>query len=150
MLKFISIPYFNYYRLKILLGNEEIGQGSYRKDEGEIFLTWVEINEQHQRKGHGTKVLDYFANMAIKYNISFKIQVVDESLLSDFYLKWYSKWAESKDINEKIIKKNFNQCVIEGSNPMLEFTIEQLNLENNKENIKNKQMVIGIRFKNDS
>lgn len=128
MFKISTKKNFHSNTFEISIDDQQIGNGVYNITSNQICLTWIEINEKYQGNGYGFQALDYFAEKAIEQDVTFKIRVVDDNLLNNFYFKWYKKWSLSENIDEEQIQYIFEQCVIDDSILELEFTPDMLSV----------------------
>lgn len=113
-------------RLSAIYQKKEVAYASYEvRSKHELYLKWLETNENFQSQGIGSLLVDRICSLAQAQSSSLEINVVDEEVLNGFYLKWFKKKFDPQDKNREIVIDKFNQITIEGAtHPVIKFKPE--------------------------
>lgn len=116
----------NVTEIAIKFEKQQIGAARLRHSEGLVTLVWIEVLDEFQDQGVGSKTLDAIVNWLVPHNTTFKIEAVDETILNKFYFQWFKSKSdpEKKYVDE--VKDKFDELTSKDVFYVLEFTAEDL------------------------
>lgn len=119
---------FGDMQITFLLKDEPICTARYKITKTDLQLNWIETQEEYQRQGVATKVMDIICDEALKRNMPLVVKVVNEIVL-EFYHQWYLKRMEHSGADMAEVKKQFTRaCVTDEDTDLILLTLAPADL----------------------
>ncbi|KTC86112.1 MULTISPECIES: GNAT family N-acetyltransferase [Legionella] len=84
-----------------------------------LALQWIETKEEYQHKGVASVILNYLCKKCDSENRDLTIKAVDEEVLNNFYLRWFSKKTDPTNSSPDRVKDKFISFLNDDENPNL-------------------------------
>lgn len=99
------------YRIKAIYKGDTTCTACIKLSKNLLTLNWIETNPINQHKGIGSLMLNYLCDKAETKYCDFKITIVEEYLLNNFYFKWFSKRVDKDGEDPDAVNDKFSQLV---------------------------------------